>query len=67
MPGIDIKALVEELQERMAEELDYTLEPRPQRAFAEAYDGDPDIAVPEVVDGRTRCWSPSGWTAAAGR
>ncbi len=36
-----------ELKERMAEELDYTLERTSQRAFAAAYDGDPRIAVPE--------------------
>ena len=48
-PGIDVKPLVEELQARAEEELDYHLEADAQRAFATEYAGDPDIAVPEVV------------------
>ena len=51
VPGIDARALVSELKERMAEELDYTLERTSQAAFAAAYDGDARIAVPKVVDG----------------
>ena len=51
VPGIDARALVSELKDRMAEELDYTLERTSQEAFAAAYDGDPRIAVPKVVDG----------------
>ena len=51
VPGVDVRALVSELKERMAEELDYTLERTSQEAFAAAYDGDPRIAVPKVVDG----------------
>jgi predicted unusual protein kinase regulating ubiquinone biosynthesis (AarF/ABC1/UbiB family) len=51
VPGIDARALVSELKERMAEELDYTLERTSQQAFAAAYDGDARIAVPKVVDG----------------
>jgi predicted unusual protein kinase regulating ubiquinone biosynthesis (AarF/ABC1/UbiB family) len=50
-PGIDIKPLVEELQARVEEELDYQLEAEAQRTFAAAYAGDPDIVVPEVVAG----------------
>jgi predicted unusual protein kinase regulating ubiquinone biosynthesis (AarF/ABC1/UbiB family) len=49
VPGLDIKPLLAELRERVAEELDYQLEAAHQTAFAEAYDGDPDIAVPSVV------------------
>ncbi|MCW2843319.1 MAG: hypothetical protein JWN22_1235 [Nocardioides sp.] len=49
VPGIDIKPLVAELQARTAEELDYTLEAEAQRAFAEAFRGDPEIVVPDVV------------------
>jgi hypothetical protein len=45
-PGLDVKPLIEELRARVAEELDYRLEAHWQRAFAEAYHGDPDIAVP---------------------
>ena len=46
VPGLDVKPLIEELRARVAEELDYRLEASWQRAFAEAYQGDPDIAVP---------------------
>lgn len=48
-PGIDIKPLVAELQERAAEELDYTLEAEAQRAFAAAFTDDPSYVVPDVV------------------
>jgi predicted unusual protein kinase regulating ubiquinone biosynthesis (AarF/ABC1/UbiB family) len=48
-PGIDVKPLVTELRERVTEELDYRLEAVAQRAFAEAYAGDPQIVVPPVV------------------
>jgi predicted unusual protein kinase regulating ubiquinone biosynthesis (AarF/ABC1/UbiB family) len=48
-PGLDIKPLIRELKARVAEELDYELEAAWQRAFAEAFRGDPDIRVPEVV------------------
>lgn len=48
-PGIDIKPLVAELQERAADELDYTLEAEAQRAFAEGYRDDPDFVIPDVV------------------
>ena len=49
VPGIDIKPLVAELQARAEEELDYHLEAKAQRAFAEAFRDDPDIVVPDVV------------------
>lgn len=49
IPGIDVKPLVAELQERAVEELDYELEARAQRAFHDAFDGDPEIVVPDVV------------------
>ena len=45
-PGLDVKPLIEELRARVAEELDYRLEARWQRAFAEAYRGDAEIAIP---------------------
>jgi predicted unusual protein kinase regulating ubiquinone biosynthesis (AarF/ABC1/UbiB family) len=48
-PGLDVKPLIAELKARVAEELDYVLEAAAQRAFAEAYAGDPDIRVPRVV------------------
>ena len=51
MPGLDVKPLLDELRDRVAEELDYRLEAEAQQAFAEAYAGDPDIYVPPVVAG----------------
>jgi predicted unusual protein kinase regulating ubiquinone biosynthesis (AarF/ABC1/UbiB family) len=48
-PGLEIKPLLAELKDRVFEELDYTLEADSQRAFATAYAGDSDIAVPRVV------------------
>ncbi|MET3962551.1 putative unusual protein kinase regulating ubiquinone biosynthesis (AarF/ABC1/UbiB family) [Marmoricola sp. OAE513] len=53
-PGIDVKPLIAELQERAEEELDYRLEAESQRIFAAAYADDPDIAVPEVLAGTER-------------
>ncbi|MGH3345480.1 MAG: ABC1 kinase family protein, partial [Nocardioides sp.] len=48
-PGIDLKPLVEEIQARAADELDYRLEAEAQSAYAEAFADDPDIVVPGVV------------------
>jgi len=53
-PGLDIKPLLAELKDRVAEELDYELEASSQRAFAAAYAGNPDIYVPGVVAGASR-------------
>ncbi len=49
MPGLDVKPMLDELRDRVAEELDYHQEAAAQRAFAAAYAGDPDIYVPPVV------------------
>ena len=49
MPGLEVKPLLDELRSRVAEELDYELEARAQQAFADAYRGDPDIFVPDVI------------------
>jgi predicted unusual protein kinase regulating ubiquinone biosynthesis (AarF/ABC1/UbiB family) len=49
VPGLDVKPMLDELRNRVAEELDYHLEAEAQRAFAAAYAGDPDIYVPDVV------------------
>ena len=49
MPGLDVKPMLDELRDRVAEELDYHLEAAAQQAFADAYAGDPDIYVPPVV------------------
>jgi predicted unusual protein kinase regulating ubiquinone biosynthesis (AarF/ABC1/UbiB family) len=48
-PGLDAKAIAEELRERMMEELDYEYEAHNQRTFARAYREHPFIYVPEVV------------------
>lgn len=52
-PGLDPKPLVNELRERVAEELDYTLEAANQQEFADAYRGHPFIHVPDVVPERS--------------
>ena len=49
MPGLDVKPLLDELKDRVAEELNYELEAMSQQMFADAYKGDPDIYVPNVV------------------
>jgi len=51
MPGLDVKPLLDELKDRISEELDYELEAMSQQMFADAYAGDPDIYVPNVVMG----------------
>ncbi len=49
MPGLDVKPLLAELRDKVAEELDYRLEAASQEAFAGTYAGDPDVCVPRVV------------------
>ncbi len=49
LPGIEVKPLVQELRDRVVEELDYRLEAQAQAAFATGFAADPDITVPEVV------------------
>jgi len=51
MPGLEVKPLLDELRNRVAEELDYHMEAASQQAFADAYAGDADIYVPPVVTG----------------
>jgi len=51
VPGMDIKPLLEELKERAIEELDYLRESRSQRAFAAAFEGDPEYVIPHVLAG----------------
>src|SRR5215471_5652968 len=50
MPGVEVKPLLDELRARLSEELDYKLEAVAQQTFADAYAGDPDIDVPNVVE-----------------
>jgi len=52
VPGLDIGPILDELRDRMAEELDYRLEAESQANFAEAFADDPDFHVPAVVEGR---------------
>jgi predicted unusual protein kinase regulating ubiquinone biosynthesis (AarF/ABC1/UbiB family) len=48
-PAVDVKSIIEELQERVVEELDYRLEAANQTVFAVEFADDPQIAVPSVV------------------
>ncbi|MFI5797419.1 AarF/UbiB family protein [Streptomyces sp. NPDC051677] len=48
-PHLDVGPILDELRERVAEELDYRLEAQAQQAFADAYRDDKEILVPEVV------------------
>lgn len=49
VPGAEVKSLLSELSDRMDEELDYRNEADNQRAFASAFSGDSEFAVPRVV------------------
>jgi predicted unusual protein kinase regulating ubiquinone biosynthesis (AarF/ABC1/UbiB family) len=48
-PGMDVQSLIEELGERLREEVDYLLEADNQESFAQYYEGHPVIHVPRVV------------------
>ena len=48
-PGLDAKAIAEEVRARIDEELDYELEAQNQRALARIFRGHPFIHVPDVV------------------
>lgn len=47
-PGLDVRAVVGELRERIGEELDYEIEAQNQRAVARAFRGHPFVRVPAV-------------------
>lgn len=49
MPGTEVKPLLEELRDRMVEELDYRTEADNQRTFAKSFEGDEHVLVPKVV------------------
>jgi predicted unusual protein kinase regulating ubiquinone biosynthesis (AarF/ABC1/UbiB family) len=53
-PGMDPKAIGEEIRERIHEELDYELEAQNQRTLARIFRGHPFIVVPEVVTSLSR-------------
>ena len=50
LKGLDTKGLVDELRDRMGDELDYRIEANNQREFATYYRDHPFVAVPDVVD-----------------
>jgi predicted unusual protein kinase regulating ubiquinone biosynthesis (AarF/ABC1/UbiB family) len=53
-PGMDPKAIGEEIRDRIEDELDYELEAQNQRALARIFRGHPFIAVPDVVTSLSR-------------
>ncbi len=68
LKGLDARPLVDELRERMGDELDYRLEAANQRYFVDAFRDHPFISIPDV-DLRTStrrvlttAWAPGlGW------
>lgn len=48
--NLDVDAIVDELRERLLEEVDYRVEATRQRRFAARYQGHPFIAIPAVID-----------------
>jgi predicted unusual protein kinase regulating ubiquinone biosynthesis (AarF/ABC1/UbiB family) len=53
-PGLDVKGIASEINERIAEELDYELEAQNQRSLARIFAGHPFIFVPDVVSSLSR-------------
>ena len=53
-PGMDPKAIGEEIRSRIQEELDYELEAQNQRALARIFRGHPFIVIPDVVTSLSR-------------
>jgi predicted unusual protein kinase regulating ubiquinone biosynthesis (AarF/ABC1/UbiB family) len=49
VPGTEVKPLLQELSDRMSEELDYRSEADNQRKFAKAFADDPHVLVPRIV------------------
>ncbi|MEI8410057.1 MULTISPECIES: ABC1 kinase family protein [unclassified Kribbella] len=49
VPGMDMKPLVAELQERIGEELDYDREAQAQQKYADAFTDHPEFVVPRVI------------------
>jgi predicted unusual protein kinase regulating ubiquinone biosynthesis (AarF/ABC1/UbiB family) len=49
LKGLDAKGLVDELRERMREELDYRLEARNVTEFGEVFAGHPWVRIPQLV------------------
>jgi predicted unusual protein kinase regulating ubiquinone biosynthesis (AarF/ABC1/UbiB family) len=53
-PGLDVKAIAEEIKERIVEELDYELEAQNQHSLARIFAGHPFIVVPDVISSLSR-------------
>ena len=53
-PGMDAKAMGQEITERVLEELDYELEAANQRTLARVHRGHPFIVIPDVIPGLSR-------------
>jgi len=49
VPGLDARQLIVGLRDRIAAEVDYHQEAAAQSVFADAYRGDPDLLVPDVL------------------
>ncbi|MEV6281596.1 AarF/ABC1/UbiB kinase family protein [Kribbella sp. NPDC051770] len=49
VPGLDMKPLIVELQDRIGEELDYDREAQAQQQYADAFKDHPEFVVPRVV------------------
>jgi predicted unusual protein kinase regulating ubiquinone biosynthesis (AarF/ABC1/UbiB family) len=53
MGRLDVRALADEIRDRVLEELDYVGEAANQRLFAELFRDHPFIRIPEIVDDRS--------------
>ena len=53
-PGMDPKAIGEEIRSRIQEELDYELEAQNQRTLARIFRGHPFIVIPDVITSLSR-------------
>ncbi|MCU1394786.1 MAG: hypothetical protein JWM34_3214 [Ilumatobacteraceae bacterium] len=50
LKGLDTRSLVDELRDRMGDELDYRIEARNQMEFAAHYRDHPFVSVPDVIE-----------------
>jgi predicted unusual protein kinase regulating ubiquinone biosynthesis (AarF/ABC1/UbiB family) len=48
-PGMDPKAMAQEIRERLTEELDYEVEAQTHRMFARTWRGHPFVVIPDVI------------------
>jgi predicted unusual protein kinase regulating ubiquinone biosynthesis (AarF/ABC1/UbiB family) len=53
-PGLDVRAITQEIRLRIDEELDYELEATNQRAMSRIFRGHPFVYVPDVIPSLTR-------------